>query len=59
MQKIFYYQMEIVTWSYNCLLRIIIIVISYLKLCNCVRESFYYQMEIATCNQKIVDIRKE
>ena len=25
-----------VTWSYNCLLRIIIIIISYLKAYNCV-----------------------
>ena len=36
--------LRISTWSYNCLLRIIIIIIiiSYMKLFNCVQTNVYY-----------------
>ena len=38
---------RIVTWSYNCLLRIII---SYLKPFNCVQINNYHEIKIITCN---------
>ena len=44
--------LRIFTWSYNCLLGIIIIVIiiiiSYLKPYNCVQTNDYYQIEVIT-----------
>ena len=43
--------LRIVTWSYNCLLRIII---SYLKPYYYVQTNDYYQIEIITWNHIIV-----
>ena len=47
--------LRILTWCYNCLLRIIII--SSLKPTNCVQTNDYYQTEIISWNHLIIIIR--
>ena len=50
--------LRIITWSYNCLQRIIII-ISYLKPYDCVQKNDYYLTEIITWNHIIIGIKLE